>query len=78
MQLRYREHGQPGLCHTRHNYDCIIFRNETVNLVSHECHFYLHVIMTNGIPPCKALVMAGENATNDVDEEVYGNDGAER
>ena len=22
--------------------------------------------------------MAGENATNDVDEEVYGNDGAER
>ena len=24
------------------------------------------------------MVMAGENATNDVDEEVYGNDGAER
>ena len=23
-------------------------------------------------------VMAGENTTNDVDEEVYGNDGAER
>ena len=61
-----------------HDYDRIIFRNETVNLVSHDCHSYLHVILTNGIPPCKALVMAGENATNDVDEEVYGNDGAER
>ena len=24
------------------------------------------------------MEMAGENATNDVDEEVYGNDGAER
>ena len=24
------------------------------------------------------MVMAGENAANDVDEEVYGNDGAER
>ena len=24
------------------------------------------------------MVMVGENATNDVDEEVYGNDGAER
>ena len=29
-------------------------------------------------PPHKAMVMAGENAANDVDEEVYGNDGAER
>ena len=61
-----------------HDYDRIIFRNETVNLVSHDCHSYLHVILTNGIPPRKALVMAGENATNDVDEEVYDNDGAER
>ena len=26
----------------------------------------------------KAMVMAGENAANDVDDEVYGNDGAER
>ena len=26
----------------------------------------------------KAMVMAGENAANDVDEQVYGNDGAER
>ena len=61
-----------------HDYDRIIFRNETVNLVSHDCHSYLHVILTNGIPPCKALVMAGENATNDVDEEVYDSDGNER
>ena len=29
-------------------------------------------------PPCKALVMAGENAANDVDEEVYDNAGNER
>ena len=61
-----------------HDYDRIIFRNETVSLVSHDCHSYLHIILTNGIPPRKTLVMAGENATNDVDEEVYGNDGAER
>ena len=54
-----------------HDYDRIIFRNETVNLVSHDCHSFLHIILTNGIPPCKALVMAGESATNDVDEEVY-------
>ena len=47
-------------------------------MVSHDCHSYLHIILTNGSPPRKALVMAGENATNDVDEEVYGNDGAER
>ena len=53
-----------------HDYDRIIFRNETVNLVSHDCHSYLHVILTNGIPPRKALVMAGESATNDVYEEV--------
>ena len=49
-----------------------------MNLVSHDCHSCLHVILTDGIPPCKALVMAGESATNDVDEEVYDNDGAER
>ena len=61
-----------------HDYDRIILRNETVNLVSHDCHSYLHVILTNGVPSRKALVMAGENATNDVDEEVYDNDGAER
>ena len=61
-----------------HDYNRIIFRNETVNLVSHDCHSYLHVILTNGIPPCKTLVMAGESATHDVDEEVYHNDGNER
>ena len=60
-----------------HDYDRIIFRNETVNLVSHDCHSYLHITLTNGIPR-KAMVMAGESAANDVDEEVYGNDGAER
>ena len=61
-----------------HDYDRIIFRNEAVNLVSHDCHSYLHITLTNGIPSPKTMVMAGENATNDVDEEVYGNDGAER
>ena len=61
-----------------HDYDRILYRNETVNLVSHDCHSYLHIILTSGIPPRKALVMAGENATNDGDAEVYDNDGAER
>ena len=61
-----------------HDYDRIIFRNETVILVSHDCHSCSHITLTNGIPSRRALVMAGENATNDVDEEVYGNDGAER
>ena len=37
-----------------------------------------HITLANGIPPRKAMVMAGENAIIDVDEEVYGNDGAER
>ena len=45
-----------------HDYHSIIFRNETVNLVSHDCHFYLHITLANGIPPRKAMVMAGENA----------------
>ena len=61
-----------------HDCDRIIFRNETVNLVSPDCHSYLHITLANGIQPRKAMVMAGENAANDVDEEVYGNDGAER
>ena len=61
-----------------HDYGCIIFRNETVNLVSHDCRSYLHVTLTNGIPLHKALVMTGENTTNDVDEQVHGNDGVER
>ena len=28
-----------------HDYDRIIFRNETVNLVSHDCHSYLHITL---------------------------------
>ena len=44
-----------------HDYDRIIFRNETVNLVSHDCHSYLHITLANGIPPRKAMVMAGES-----------------
>ena len=39
------------------DYDRIVFRNETVNLVSHDCHSNLHVTLTNGIPPRRALVM---------------------
>ena len=31
-----------------HDYDHIIFRNETVNLVSHDCHSYLHITLANG------------------------------
>ena len=46
--------------------------------VCHDCHSYFHIILTNGIPPSKALVMAGESATNDVDEEVYDIDEDER
>ena len=47
-------------------------------MVSHDCHSYLHITLANGIPTRKAMVVAGENGSNDVDEEVYGNDGAER
>ena len=61
-----------------HDYDRIIFRNETVNLVSHDCHSYLHITLTNGILLCQAMVMVGENAANDVDEEVYDKAGNER
>ena len=61
------------------NHDCdrIIFRNETVNLISHDCDSHLHVSMAIGVPLWKAMVMAGENVANDVDEEVYVNDGVE-
>ena len=61
-----------------HDYDRIIFRDETVNLISHDCHSYLHITLANGIPPRKARLTAGETAANDVNEEIYGNDGAER
>ena len=56
-----------------HDYDRTIFRNETANLVSHDCHSYLHVTLKNGLPHRKEMVMVGENVSNDVDEEVYGN-----
>ena len=42
------------------HYERIIVRNETMNLVSHDCNSYLHVVLTNGIPLSKALVIAGE------------------
>ena len=46
--------------------------------VSHDCHSNLHITLANRIPPREAMVMAGESAANNVDEVVYGNDGAER
>ena len=60
------------------DYDSIIFRNGTVSLISHDRHSYLHITLANGIPSRKEMVMTGESAANDVDEEAYGNDGAER
>ena len=60
-----------------HDYDRIIFRNETVNLVSHESHSYLRVTMTSGVPHRKAMVMTRENVSMDVDEEEYAADGDE-
>ena len=48
-----------------------------MNLISHDCHSYLHLTLANGIPYRKAMVMAGENVANDVDEEVYASDGQE-
>ena len=58
-----------------HDYDRIIFRNETLNLISHDCHSYLHLTLADGIPRRKAMVMTGENVTNAVNEEVYVGDG---
>ena len=62
----------------KHEYDGIIFRSETGNLMSHVCHSYRFITLSNGIPIRKAMVMAGENAAHDVYEEVNGNGGAER
>ena len=62
----------------KHDYDRIIFRNETGNLMSHDCHSYLYITLSNGILLRKAMVMVCENAAHDVDEEVYGSDGSER
>ena len=59
------------------NFDRIIFRNETSNLVSHDCHSYLHVRLADGTPLRKARVRTGESVSNDVDEEVYAGEGDE-
>ena len=53
------------------------FLNETVNLVSHDCHSYLRVTLANRIPHRKAMMMTGENVSMDVDEEVYAADADE-
>ena len=60
-----------------HDYDRIIFRNEAVNLASHDCHSYLHVRLAHGTPSHKAMVMTGECVSNDVDEEVHEGEGDE-
>ena len=60
-----------------HDYDRILFRNETVNLISLDCHSYLHLTLADGIPRRKAVVTTGENVSIDVDEEVYAADGNE-
>ena len=58
-----------------HDHDRIMFRNETANSVSHDFHSYLHVKFADGTPPRKAMVMTGENMSNDVDAEVHAGDG---
>ena len=60
-----------------HGYDRIIVRNETANLISHDCHSYLCLTLAKGIPHRKAMVMAGENVSNDEDEEVCVGDGVD-
>ena len=60
-----------------HDYDRIIFRNETADVVSHDSHSYLRVMLANGVPHRKAMVMTGENVSMDVDEEEYSADGDE-
>ena len=40
-------------------------------MISDDCHSFLHITLANGIPPRKAMVMAGENAANDVDLEAH-------
>ena len=60
-----------------HDYDRISFRNETVNLILHDCHSYLCLTLANRIPHRKAMVMTGENVSDDVDEEVHVGDGVD-
>ena len=52
------------------HHDRIICRNETVNLISHDCHSYLHITLANGIAPRKATVMARENAATMVPRDM--------
>ena len=42
-----------------------------MNLTSHSCHSHLHITLANESPHRTAMVMAGENVANDVDEEVH-------
>ena len=49
-----------------HDYDRIIFRDETVNLVSRDYHSHLHITLANGIPPREAMVMAGERTRTEL------------
>ena len=46
-----------------HDYDRIIFQNETANWISHDCHAYLCLTLANRIPHRKAMVMVGENVS---------------
>ena len=48
-----------------------------MNLISHDCHSYQHLTLANGIPHRKAMMMAGENVANDVDEEIHVGDRVE-
>ena len=64
-----KRQGVTIICSADH--DRIIFRRETVNLVSHDCHSHLDVRFADGAPLRKAMVMTGESVLNDVDHEVY-------
>ena len=39
-----------------HTYDRIIFRIETANLISYDCHSYFRVTLADAISVCKAMV----------------------
>ena len=44
-----------------HDFDRIIFRNETMYWVSHDCHSYLRVTLANGIQSAPWLAKKGKN-----------------
>ena len=46
-----------------HDDDCIIFKKETVNLISNDCHSYLRLTLTNGIPHRQAMVTWTKKST---------------